>query len=121
MAFEKRGRHARAYYYHGRREGQKVRKVYMGQGPTAIQSARLDADARIERKRAREQEREQLARYDVAAGQIMHFVRRAAVTSLAVLVALGYHKPAQGSLRRKRGRQTRIDSHSPADAGSQRI
>ena len=104
MAWEKRGRHARRYFYLSRRVGQKVRKVYMGSGANAHQSEQLDADARAERKRAREQERRLLAQYDAVAREIAEFSRYAELLARAVLIEAGFHRHKMGAWRRRRGR-----------------
>ena len=106
MSLEKRGSHARQYYYRAARQGDRVLKTYVGTGPMAHQAAQLDADARAERKRATEQEREQLARHGAVAHVITDFLRQANTMLIAVLVSQGRHLPPQGTWRNRRDKRT---------------
>ena len=104
MAFEKRGKHGLRFYYLSRREGQRVRKIYVGCGPTGQQSAQLDADARAERKTAREQERRLMAQYDAMAREIADCCRGTESLMRAVLIGAGFHRHRMGAWRCRRGR-----------------
>ena len=100
MGLEKRTGHV--YYYKSRRDGEKVRKVYVGAGDIAHLAAKLDEAERLRRKEEAaywEAERERLER---SAAFLQEFEEAAEVLVRAHLLASGFHQH-KGQWRRKRG------------------
>lgn len=100
MAWEARG--GQLYYYRSKREGRKVRKIYLGRGPAARLAAQQDAEA----KRRREAERRELLRLRVQMGQLGAvddlIERGLGVLTTATLYTEGYHEH-HGEWRKRRG------------------
>lgn len=51
MAWERRGRHGRMYYYRSERRGGKVKKIYFGTGPAAAAAAMAAQQRQEDRQR----------------------------------------------------------------------
>jgi len=95
-------RNGRVYYYKSRRDGQKVRKVYVGAGDFAHLAARLDEAERLRRKEECaywEAERELL---EQSAAFLQELEEAAEVLLRAHLLASGFHQH-KGQWRRQRG------------------
>ena len=100
MGLEKRS--GRVYYYKSRRDGEKVRKVYVGAGDFAHLAAKLDETERLRREEEVaywEAERECLER---SAAFLQELEEAAEVLLRAHLLASGCHRH-KGQWRRKRG------------------
>ena len=100
MGLEKRNGHV--YYYKSRRDGEKVRKVYVGAGDFAHVAAKLDERERLRRKEEVaywEAERERLER---SATFLQELTEAAEVLTRAHLLASGCHQH-KGQWRRQRG------------------
>ena|SRR5215207_7908667 len=99
MGLEKRN--GRVYYYKSRRDGEKVRKVYVGAGDFAHVAAKRDEAERLRRKEEAaywEAERERLER---SAAFLQEFEEAAEVLTRAHLLASGFHQH-KGQWRRRR-------------------
>ena len=94
MGLEKRNGHV--YYYKSRRDGEKVRKVYVGAGDFAHVAAKLDEAERLRRK----EERERLER---SAAFVHELTEAAEVLVRAHLLASGFHQHKGQWRRRQRG------------------
>ena len=100
MGLEKRN--GRVYYYKSRRDGEKVRKVYVGAGDFAQVAAKLDEAERLRRKEEAaywKAEREHLER---SAAFLQELTEAAEVLVRAHLLASGFHQH-KGQWRRQRG------------------
>jgi len=100
MGLEKRNGHV--YYYKSRRDGEKVRKVYVGAGDFAHLAARQDEAERLRREEEVaywEAERERLERSTAFLGELEE---AAEVLIRAYLLASGFHQH-KGQWRRQRG------------------
>src|SRR5712692_4639389 len=100
MAWERRG--ARHYYYRSRREGLRVVKEYVGQGPLAQLAAKADAVDRRERlaeRRALSEDRTRLAAADAGA-EVIYDAAEAALCR--ALTSAGFHRHHRGEWRRRR-------------------
>ena len=100
MGLEKRNGHV--YYYKSRRDGEKVRKVYVGAGDFAHVAAKLDEAEGLRRKEELaywEAERERLER---SAAFLQELEAAAEVLVRAHLLASGCHRH-KGQWRRQRG------------------
>ena len=100
MGLEKRNGHV--YYYKSRRDGEKVRKVYVGAGDFAHVAAKLDETERLRRKEEAaywQAERERLER---SAAFLQELEEAAKVLVRAHLLASGCHQH-KGQWRRQRG------------------
>src|SRR5215208_4009431 len=100
MGLEKRN--GRVYYYKSRRDGEKMRKVYVGAGDFAHLAAKLDEAERLRRKEEAaywEAEREHLERSAAFLGELEE---AAEVLVRAHLLASGFHRH-KGQWRRQRG------------------
>lgn len=90
MPWETRGGHR--YYYRSRRDGDRVRKVYLGSGATAKSVARRDAAARAERAA----DKAQLLRLDAELAPLTQmaaeFERGVGRLLEASLLSMGYHR-----------------------------
>jgi hypothetical protein len=94
-------RNGRVYYYKSRRDGEKVRKVYVGAGDFAHVAAELDETKRLRRKEEVaycEAERERLERSAAFLGELEE---AAEVLVRAHLIAAGCHRH-KGEWRRAR-------------------
>lgn len=100
MGLEKRN--GRVYYYKSRRDGERVRKVYVGAGDFAHLAAKLDEAERLRWKEEAaywEAERERLER---SATFLQELEETAEVLVQAQLLASGFHLH-KGQWRRLRG------------------
>ncbi len=91
MSWEKRERGGR-YYYRSVRDGERVRKEYIGTGEMAEAIAHADEAIRQERKRKRERGREEVERLEELAAPVLKIDEAAEVLARAALVAAGYHR-----------------------------
>jgi hypothetical protein len=100
VGLEKHNGHV--YYYKSRRDGEKVRKVYVGAGDFAHVAAQLDETERLRREEEAaywEAERERLER---SVGFLGELTEAAEVLVRAHLLASGFHQH-KGQWRRQRG------------------
>jgi hypothetical protein len=95
MAWETRERGGR-YYYRSVREGDRVRKEYVGTGEIAEAIAHTDERIRRHRQEQRARWRTELERMEELAGPVLELSEMAEVLARAALVAGGYrmHKGA---------------------------
>ena len=101
MAWEIRERGG-PYYYRNVRDGEKVRKVYVGAGEIACISHEADVLLRTDRKAQRDREKEELGRLEDLAAPVEELSEAAEVLVRAYLIAFGYHRH-KGEWRRARG------------------
>jgi hypothetical protein len=99
MTLERRD--GRSYYYRSVRDGDKVRKVYVGAGEKARISHEEDVLRKTGRKARLEQEKENLERLEALAAPVLEVSEAAEILARAHLVAAGYHKH-KGVYRRER-------------------
>jgi hypothetical protein len=99
MTLERRD--SRPYYYRSVRDGDKVRKVYVGAGEKARVSHEEDVLRRTGRKARLEREKEDLERLEALAAPILEVCEAAEILARAHLVAAGYHRH-KGEYRRAR-------------------
>ena len=95
-------RNGRVYYYKSRRDGEKVRKVYVGAGDFAHLAAKLEEAERLRREEEAaywEAERERLEENAAFLGELEEAVE---VLTRAHLLASGCHRH-KGQWRRRRG------------------
>ena len=90
MAWEKRG--GRSYYYRSVRDGERVRKVYLGRGIFGELAARRDEEQRDRQATERDYERGELERLEALAAPVLEVSEAADVLARAVLVAGGYRR-----------------------------
>jgi hypothetical protein len=88
-----------SYYYRGIREGKRVRKIYLGGGPEAVEAARVDAERRAQ-EQAERTERAEVEQLDAQMDQMCRAVQR---LMTAVLYSAGFHQHARGAWRKRRG------------------
>jgi hypothetical protein len=100
MAWETRER-GRPYYYRSVRDGEKVRKEYVGAGEIAELCAHADETIRCSREERRERERRELERLEALAALALDLDEAAAILVRAHLVAAGCHQ-RKGEWRRMR-------------------
>lgn len=101
MALEKRSG-GRCYYYRSVREGDKVRRVYMGAGESARISAEQATLRRTGEKARAEREREERERLESLAAPVFELCEVADVLTRAHLAAGGYRR-IKGEWRLRRG------------------
>ena len=118
MSWESRGKHGLRFYYRARRREGRIIKSCMGSGQAANVSWQLDLADRAQRKRARAQEREELAEFAAVADQVAEFCDFADLITRAALLIAGYHRPLQGSWRKRHGRKSASCSHSTVAANT---
>jgi hypothetical protein len=99
MAWEKRG--GQSYYYRSVRDGERVRKVYLGSGIFGELAARRDEEKRERQAAERDCEREELGYLEALAAPVLEIEEAAEVLTHAALVASGYHRH-KGEWRRER-------------------
>jgi hypothetical protein len=99
VTLERRNR--RLYYYRSIRDGEKVRKVYVGAGEIARLSHEGDVLRRTGRKAQREQETEELGCLEALAAPVLELSEAAKILAHAYLIACGYHR-RKGEYRRAR-------------------
>ena len=90
MAWEERG--GKLYYYRSVRDGERVRKEYLGRGELAETIAHADETRRRVREARRKQVREDLARMEEIMALVLEIDEAARVLIRAHLVAGGYHR-----------------------------
>jgi hypothetical protein len=104
VAWEVRG--GCRYYYRSVREGDKVRRVYVGTGPAADAAAELDALARAVRDGARDRSRaartDERQRLEAALGPMHRLDALAGALAALALAGAGYHRSNRGAWRRRR-------------------
>jgi hypothetical protein len=94
-------RDGRPYYYRSVRDGDKVRKVYVGAGEKARVSHEEDVFRRVGRRARREQEKEDLERLEALTSPVLEVFEAAKILTRAHLIAAGYHEH-KGEYRRAR-------------------
>jgi hypothetical protein len=94
-------RDGRLYYYRGVRDGERVRKVYVGAGEFARICSETDILRRTSRRTQRERERAELERLEGLVAPLEEFSEAAKVLVTAHLVDEGYRK-RKGEWRRAR-------------------
>jgi|SRR5215204_2543839 len=99
MGLEKRN--GRVYYYKSRRDGEKVRKVYVGAGDFAHLAAKLDEAERLRRKEEAAYWKAERERLERSAAFLQELEEAAQILSRAQLLAAGFHK-RKGQWRRLR-------------------
>lgn len=99
MTLERRD--GQLYYYRSVRNGNKVRKVYVGAGEKARVSHEEDVLRTTGRKARLEREKEYLERLEALAAPVLEVSEAAEILARAHLVAAGYHKH-KGEYRRAR-------------------
>jgi hypothetical protein len=95
-------RDGRLYYYRSVRDGEKVRKRYVGAGEFARICSEIDLLRRSSRRAQREQERAELERLEALIAPVLDLSEAAEVLAHAHLIAAGYHRH-KGEYRRARG------------------
>jgi hypothetical protein len=100
VTLERRDR--RLYYYRSVRDGEKVRKVYVGAGEIACKSQEGDILRRAGREAQRQQAKAELERLETVAAPVLGLSEAAEVLVRAHLIAAGYHRH-KGEYRRARG------------------
>src|SRR5271157_4124149 len=104
MAWAKRGQSA--YYYRSTRVGKRVVSEYLGSGPEAEISARLDTRRREQRRESRELWDRFVARLQEADRLLAEMSRRSQLLASAILILSGLHNH-NGEWRRRRVNRTR--------------
>ena len=100
MGLEKRNGHV--YYYKSRRDGEKVRKVYVGAGDFAHVAAQLDETERLRRKAEVAYWKAERVRLERSVAFLQELTEAAEVLTRARLLASGFHQH-KGQWRRQRG------------------
>jgi len=95
-------RNGRVYYYKSHRDGEKVRKVYVGAGDFAYLAAKLDEAERIRRKEEAAYWKEERDRLEGSAAFLEELTEAAEILTRAHLLASGCHQH-KGQWRRQRG------------------
>jgi len=93
------------YYYRSRRINGRVVKEYVGAGPAAESAAQLDREARVQRRRQRDQELQQLLALAALAKQVDRTIEKSELVLAATLLAADYRQH-RGEWRRKRDDRT---------------
>ena len=101
MGLEKRN--GRVYYYKSRRDGEKVRKVYVGAGDFAHVAAKLDEAERLRRKEEVAYWKAERERLERSAAFLQELTEAAEVLVRAHLLASGCHRHKGQWRRRQRG------------------
>ena len=99
MTLERRD--GRLYYYRSVRDGERVRKLYVGAGEVARICYEIDILRRTSRRAQRERERAQLERLEGLIAPLEEVSEAAKVLVIAHLVDGGYRK-RKGEYRRAR-------------------
>jgi hypothetical protein len=94
-------RNGRLYYYRSVRDGEKVRKVYVGAGDLARICSEIDLLRRTSQRAQRERERAELERLEGLVAPLEEVSEAAKVLITAHLVDGGYRK-RKGEWRRAR-------------------
>jgi hypothetical protein len=100
VGLEKRNGHV--YYYRSRRDGEKVRKVYVGAGDFAHVAAQLDEAERLRREEETTRWRKEKRRLEASAAFLEELEEAAEILARAKLLVAGFHK-RKGEWRRQRG------------------
>jgi hypothetical protein len=95
-------RNGNLYYYRSVRDGEKVRKIYVGAGEFARISHEGDVLRRTRREAQRETEKAELERLEALAAPVEELSEAAEVLLRAYLIDAGYHR-RKGEYRRARG------------------
>src|SRR3954447_7449028 len=125
MGFDRRG-----YYYRSVRDGDRVRRVYIGKGPAAQLSALLVEERRSERRALSRAWRAREAALAGPDDRLRELSELADGLTRATLLAAGYHRHDRGAWRRRRmdgngamnGKatglgNTRVDGAGPVPGG----
>ena len=94
-------RNGRVYYYRSRRDGEKVRKVYVGAGDFAQVAARLDEAERLRREEEITRWRKEKKRLEASTAFVKELEEAAEILTRAQLLVAGFHK-RRGEWRRLR-------------------
>jgi len=89
------------YYYRSVRDGEKVRKVYVGSGDLARSAHEGDILRRSGQQAERERQQAELERLDALAAPVLELSEAAKILAHAYLIACGYHR-RKGEYRRAR-------------------
>lgn len=100
MAWEERERGGR-YYYRSKRDGERVRKEYVGGDEFAEALAHCDETMRLIRKLERDKDREEVERLEALAAPVLEIDEAVDVLARAAIVAGGYRR-RKGEWRRAR-------------------
>jgi hypothetical protein len=95
-------RNGTRYYYRSVRDGERVKKEYLGRGELAETIAHADETIRRHREERRAQEMAEREILEDLAARTLEVREAARVLARASLVAAGYHNH-HGEWRRKRG------------------
>ena len=102
MGWEARERGAGSYYYRSVREGERVRKEYVGGGALGQVAAKMDETERLRRKEEIAYRRAERERLERSAAFLQELTEAAKVLVRAHLLASGFHQH-KGQWRRQRG------------------
>ena len=91
------------YYYRSVRDGQRIRKVYVGAGNLARIVAEGDMLRRTAREQERKREKDELERLEALAAPLLELSEAAEILAHAHLIAAGFHR-RKGEYRRARDR-----------------
>jgi hypothetical protein len=100
VALERRD--GKLYYYRSIRDGDKVRKVYIGAGEIARIFAEGDVLRRTGRRDERRESAKELERLEALAAPVLELSEAAEILVRAHLIDAGYHR-RKGEYRRARG------------------
>ena len=100
MTLERRDR--RLYYYRSIRDGEKVRKVYVGSGELARSAHEGDILRRTGQQAERERQKAELEHLEALAAPVLELSEAAEILVRAHLIAAGCHRH-KGEWRRARG------------------
>ena len=93
MSWESRGKHGVRFYYRVQRRAGRLVKTCMGSGQAGQIAWQFDLADRAQRRRAREQDSEELAKFAAVADQVVAFCHYADVLTRAVLSRLAITGP----------------------------
>jgi len=85
-------RNGRVYYYKSRRDGEKVRKVYVGAGDFAHAAAQLDEAERLRREEETTRWSKEKERLEASAAFVKELEGAAEILTRAQLLVVGFHK-----------------------------
>ena len=102
MAWSKRGENK--YFYRSRREGSRVRSVYLGKGELANLAAQADALARAQRQQRAEELRELKWQLKTVGRGVDELCRMAELVARSELLIRGFYLHARSEWRKRRGR-----------------
>src|SRR5262249_13422648 len=97
---ERRG--ARVYWYGYRHHNGKVRRVYGGSGPAALQAAKPQQQRRQQQQAERQQVQQAEQKGAATTQALDHFSGLLDLFTRATLTHLGYHQHARGDWRLRR-------------------